>query len=335
MTGDGLSAVLNSIKVSETGLVAMDFFDPWSIEIDYAKPITVTVAEGTLWLRAPDAAPERFEPGESFVLPRGTSRRRYLVSSSPKASQHTTTRHLEEAGRFEPLLPDRPDVALRRLTWGEPGGSPTRLISFTFDWQDRRLGPLIEAIPEIIRVRKGPGEDFLRDPFLGLDLTADDARRPGFQALIAQLAQLFLVQAIRAHALRDVSGQAGLLRALADPHLSRALSVIHARPGQDWSLQSLANAAGLSRSVFARHFRAMAGLTPMAYVRRWRIHLARRALRDGNSTVSSIAYELGYLSEAAFRASFRQETGLSPREYAKSVSGSHFDPSHVGTEQSF
>jgi uncharacterized cupin superfamily protein len=79
MTGEGLSAVLSSIRVSETGLVAMDLFAPWSIEIDYAKPITVTVVEGRLWLKVEDNPPEAFTAGESFVLPRGIARSRYVV----------------------------------------------------------------------------------------------------------------------------------------------------------------------------------------------------------------------------------------------------------------
>lgn len=335
MTGEGLSAVLNSIRVSETGLVAMDLSDPWSIEIAYPKPITVTIVEGTLWLKSPDCPPDVFEAGDSFVLPRGISRGRYLVSSGPSTSQHTTTRRLEEMGRFQPQLPDRPDVSLRRLVWGPEGGRRTRLMSFTFDWQDRKLGPLIEAIPDIIRIKQGISEGFLKDPFLGLDFDAQDAGRPGFQALIAQLAQLFLVQAIRSYALRDAAGHGGLLAALADAHLSRALNAIHNDPGLSWSVETLAERAGLSRSSFARRFADVTGITPMAYLRSWRLHLARRALRAGNATVSSIAYELGYQSEAAFRTSFRQDTGLSPREYAKSLAAATFDPSHNETDQSY
>lgn len=337
MASEGLSAVLNSIRVSESGLVTMDLFNPWSIGIDYSKPITVTVVKGRLWLKTGDKAPEVFEPGDSFVLPRGISRQRYVVSSSPSASasHSVTTRRLEEMGRFEPLLKDRPDVSLRRLVWGQEGGEQTRLMSFAFDWRDRKLGPLIERIPEIIRLKRAGSQGFLKDPFLGLDLETDDAGRPGFQALIAQLAQLFLVQAFRSYALRDAEGHGGLLAALADPHLSHAVSAIHNGPGEPWSLEKLAACAGLSRSLFAHRFREVTGVTPMGYLRSWRIHMARRALRDGGATVSSIAFDLGYHSEAAFRTSFRHETGLSPREYAKSVAATVFDPSHRETDWSF
>lgn len=319
MAVEGLSAVLNSIKVSETGLVSIDLFDPWSIEIDYNRPITVTVVKGGLWLKSPDGTAEFYKPGDSFVLPRGASSRRYIVSSSPSVTRHTTTRRLDEMGRFEPLLPDRPEVSLRRLTWGAEGGAQTRLMSFTFDWRDRKLGPLIERIPEVISIKQGLTEGFLKNLFLGLDFDMADAVQPGFQALIAQLAQLFLVQALRLYALRNPTGQGGLLAALVDSHLSRAMSAIHENPGKQWSVETLAACAGLSRSVFARHFKDVAGLTPMAYLRSWRIHLARQVLREGGATVSSIAFELGYQSEAAFRTSFREETGMSPREYANCV----------------
>lgn len=333
MAGEGLSAVLNSIKVSDTGLAVIDLLGSWSIEIDYPKPITVTVVQGQLWLKTEAGAIEVFEPGESFVLARGASLHRYVVSSSQSPPHPVSTKQLED--RFEPFLPERPDVSLRRLVWGPAGGQLTRLMSFTFDWQDRKLGPLIESIPEFIRIRQNASSSFLKEPLLGLFFDAEDAKLPGFKALIAQLAQLFLVQAIRSYALEEAAGRGGLLAALADPQLSRALSAIHNHPGQHWSVESLSNRAGMSRSLFACRFKEVTGLTPMAYLRSWRIHLARRALREGDTTVASISFDLGYQSEAAFRASFRQETGLSPREYARSVAATVFDPSHRETDQSF
>jgi len=333
MTSEGLSAILNSIKVSETGLVAFDLLEPWAIQIDYDRPITVTVIRGGLWLMPPNDAPQLYETGDSFVLPRGVSGQRYVVSSSKSMSHTVTAQHLGQMGRFEPLLPDRPDISLRRLVWGQDGGAQTRLMSFTFDWQDRRLGPLIEAIPDIISLKQGLSYGFLKDIFLGLDLDAADAGRPGFHALIAQMAQLFLVQAIRSYALSDNMGKGGLLAALADPHLSKALNAIHNAPGKHWSLDSLAVCAGLSRSLFASRFKEITAVTPMGYLRSWRIHLARRALRDGDATVSSIAFELGYQSEAAFRAIFRQKTGLSPRDYAKSIGLTSFNPAEFWTDQ--
>lgn len=330
MAGEGLSAVLNSIKVSDTGLAVIDLLGPWSIEIDYPKPITVTVVEGELWLKTAAGTLEVFAPGDSFVLARGTCRHRYVVSSSQAQPHPISTKHLED--RFVPFIPERPDVSLRSLVWGPEGGVRTRLLSFTFDWQDRKLGPLIESIPEFIRISQNASSSFLKELLLGLFFDAEDAKRPGFQALIAQMAQLFLVQAIRSYALEEASGHGGLLAALADSQLSRALSAIHADPGNNWSLESLSVKAGLSRSLFAARFKTVTGLTPMAYLRSWRIHLARRALREGDTTVSSIAFELGYQSEAAFRTSFRQETGLSPREYTRSVASNVFDPSHRETD---
>ncbi|MCO6188447.1 AraC family transcriptional regulator [Rhizobium sp. L1K21] len=335
MSGDGLSAVLNSIKVSESGFVAFDLYGAWSIEIDYERPISVTVTKGSLWLTSTNMSPREFGPGDSFVLPRGISRHHYTVSSSAEPSRPVTTSELDRMGRFEPIVSDRPDVSLRRVTWGDDAEAHTRLISFAFEWQDRKFGPLIEGIPELIEIRRSPQDGFVQNLFPGLELDTADALRPGFSAVIAQLAQLFLVQAIRSFALGETDENGGLLAAMADPHLSRALSAIHNEPGKQWSLDSLAARAGLSRSVFAQQFREITNLTPMGYLRSWRVHLARRALREGTSPVSSIAFDVGYRSEAAFRASFRKETGQSPREYAKSIEPAAFILMNRRTEQSF
>jgi AraC-like DNA-binding protein len=103
---------------------------------------------------------------------------------------------------------------------------------------------------------------------------------------------------------RDHGGRAG-----------PALAVLHTQPGRDWTVDSLAAATGVSRATLARRFPAQTGLTPAAYLTRWRMDLAAKRLRDTDDTVGVIARSLGYTSEYAFNRAFTRARGTPPGRY--------------------
>ena len=94
--------------------------------------------------------------------------------------------------------------------------------------------------------------------------------------------------------------------------MGRALALLHGRPAEAWTLDSLAREAGLSRSALADHFTHLVGQPPMQYLTHWRMQLAARLLRDASAKVASVALEVGYESEAAFNRAFKRVTGISP-----------------------
>lgn len=63
-------------------------------------------------------------------------------------------------------------------------------------------------------------------------------------------------------------------------------------------LVDLAKAAGMSRTRFAVHFKALAGVAPLTYQTAWRMRLAERALREDDTSVFELAASLGYASES-------------------------------------
>jgi AraC-like DNA-binding protein len=93
---------------------------------------------------------------------------------------------------------------------------------------------------------------------------------------------------------------------------------MHNEPGYPWTLQSLAERVGMSRSVFALRFRKIVGATPMEYLTRWRMLLAAERLQSSTDGLSVIARSLGYESESAFGKAFRRVMGCSPRQYTRS-----------------
>jgi AraC-like DNA-binding protein len=94
---------------------------------------------------------------------------------------------------------------------------------------------------------------------------------------------------------------------------------MHAEPARPWGLEDLARAAAMSRSAFARHFRAAAGMPAVTYLSRYRMLLAQRALKQSDTRVGTLAADLGYASEAAFSNAFKREIGESPLHYRNRV----------------
>jgi transcriptional regulator GlxA family with amidase domain len=110
----------------------------------------------------------------------------------------------------------------------------------------------------------------------------------------------------------------GLLAGLAEPRLARALVAVHEAPGDAWSLERLAQSAGMSRSAFAALFKQKIGQTPADYLATWRLAIAQAELRGGQS-LKAIAAQLGYANASTLSRLFVQKTGVSPREWAKAA----------------
>ena len=133
--------------------------------------------------------------------------------------------------------------------------------------------------------------------------------------MLARLSELLFVEAVREHLDRLPQTGTGWLAALRDPALARALSAIHARVGEPWTVDALAAEARLSRSAFAERFTEVLGVPPLTYLTRWRMQVAARRLRDSHHGIAAIAADLGYESEASFSRAFKREMGAAPGRY--------------------
>jgi AraC-like DNA-binding protein len=97
------------------------------------------------------------------------------------------------------------------------------------------------------------------------------------------------------------------------------IAAMHGEPGRKWTLQALAQIAGMSRSSFAVRFRATVGEPAMDYLTRWRMMLAADRLANGGMPISVVAPTVGYASESAFGAAFKRVIGEPPRQFARAL----------------
>ncbi len=144
------------------------------------------------------------------------------------------------------------------------------------------------------------------------------SERPGKELLMERLADSLLVYVLRSAAAQAGHG-AGWLSAMQDAQLARVFRAIHASPQRDWTVETMAEEAGLSRAAFARRFNKRVGEPPLGYLTAWRMTLAARRLGAGKVPLQLVAAEIGYQSEAAFSRAFRKHFGVSPGGYRQSA----------------
>jgi AraC-like DNA-binding protein len=190
---------------------------------------------------------------------------------------------------------------------------------------------LADALPPLIHVRACAPEATAVQWLLDQLVRERTGELPGASLASTQLAQLIFVQILRAHLAVSGTLATGWLRALADPRIAPALRLMHSDPGRRWQLDDLAKAAAMSRSTFALHFKAVAGVAPLAYLTEWRMRLAERALREESTPVAVLARSLGYTSESAFSNAFKRVNGRAPKRYRTSAKASdaHARTSHM------
>ncbi|WP_414500246.1 AraC family transcriptional regulator [Zymobacter sp. IVIA_12111.31 C1] len=135
----------------------------------------------------------------------------------------------------------------------------------------------------------------------------------GRQAVLDRLFEVVLIYVLRLM-VQQRELQPGLLAGMAHPRLRSVLIALHGDSAREWTLESMAALAGMSRSVFANEFREVMGCTPAAYLQRWRIGLTQQALLKGQS-LKLITHEVGYSSEAALSRAFKAQLGLTPRQW--------------------
>lgn len=177
---------------------------------------------------------------------------------------------------------------------------------------------LLQSLPPVVHIRREADKTALR---WSLERMRDEIRnpQPGSALITQQLAYSMLVQALRLHVTEIAGSGQGWLAALSDRHIGLAITSMHETPGSAWTLQSLAERVGMSRSVFALRFREIVGTAPMEYLTRWRMYLAANRLRSSTDSLTQIAQSLGYVSDSAFGKAFRRVMGCSPRQYTRTA----------------
>ena len=208
-------------------------------------------------------------------------------------------------------------------------GVPSRLVMFfrdcdtpaipREDYLNLRIdlgdqeNPLFQALPCSVEVDLSTAPDIAAIA----DLIQREAAAPrcGGNAVLDRLSELLLVNLLRLR-IEQQAAEPGVFAGLAHPKLSHVLVAMHDNPGKRWQVDDFLPLAGMSRSQFMSEFQRVIGATPMAYLKQWRMTLARAALIKGGR-VKEVAQRFGYSSGDALCRAFVATYGIAPTKVAQ------------------
>ncbi|MEE2032532.1 AraC family transcriptional regulator [Rhodococcus chondri] len=298
---DRLARVLHPLRMRSTFYCHAELGEPWALEMPaIADAVSFHVlTAGACWLRMPGSEAVELRAGDLALVPHGKG---HDLLSTPEAGP---------TSRVD-LLPQR--YLSEQYSVLEHGGTgrTTQLICGIVSFDEPAARELLRSLPATVFVAgDASAASSIRDT---LRLMAGELAhpQPGGEAVATRLADILVVQAIRAWLATGLDTGTGWLHALQDARIGQALEAIHADPGNEWNLERLARTATMSRSAFSARFTALVGETPIAYLTRWRMNLARSRLLEENVTSAQVATELGYRSEAAFHRAFTRIIGRTP-----------------------
>jgi AraC-like DNA-binding protein len=295
---DPLSDVLGALGARVTRRTRMEAAGRWALAfpaIDRLK--FVAMLRGSQWMLLPDSPPRLLREGDICLV----GRTAYAVASHPEEIPI-------DGQAFYGV--DR-DIA--RL-----GGDDVIAIGGAVTFSAGSADFLLDMLPEFMIVPRSSPASAAVTTILGLIGNEIERDMIGGEIVSARLADVLLVEAIRAYSNRLDAAEIGWLGALSDPRLGRALRAIHSAVAQPWTVAQLAGVAGMSRAAFSAEFTRRVGQPPLTYLRKWRLTLARAALTRGDANVARIAASIGYMSQSAFGHAFRRAFGASPKADSRS-----------------
>jgi AraC-like DNA-binding protein len=308
---DAVEDILSAMHLSGGIFVDAEFRGVFSIASHFIReqcamffPVTGSligyhfVEHGELWAEIDGMAPQRASRGSVVVFPRNDPHRLFNGDVPTVSSQE-----LFEVG-------DTSHAA--RLRYGSEG-EPVRLYC-GFVSSASEDNPLLDRLPGMLVI--GPGDD-LQSQWLeaSLRFAMDSKTLPTSD--IGRLAELVIRETLRDHLRRMANEQPQWLDGLRDRFVARALAVIHRRFAEDLDIERIAREVGLSRSALSERFAATMGEPPMRYCARWRMRQAANLLRETDGNTATVAFAVGFNSEAAFNRAFKREYGEPPATWRK------------------
>jgi AraC-like DNA-binding protein len=296
LSPDPLSDILSVLALESARCTRLEAGGRWALSFPQRQRLKfVAVLEGAVWIALPDGRCQRVAAGDAFLL----TNTPFVVASA-----------LDVQPQDGMALFRAPDPNVVRL-----GGVETIMLGGGFVFDDDNAQLVIDALPTFLNISATqPAAAVLRDTLKILDREMED-KRMGSSIVAKRLADILLIQALRAFVDEHGSNATGWLGALSDARVGAALRLIHGNIRHAWTVSELADAVAMSRSAFAHRFKSMVAMGPLEYCRRWRMQLARQYLRQQSNSVAAIAAQLGYSSESAFGNAYKREFGQPPSQH--------------------
>jgi AraC-like DNA-binding protein len=326
---DVLSEMLKAVKLDGAVFFHGEFSSPWcarqpdgcSIAAYLSSSSTHVIifhllTEGRGYARIEkNGRPVSLSPGDIVMFPHGDA---HLMGNGPPVTP------VDSAEQLQQVLAEG-----RMLSQFGGGGELTKLICGYMACDLRLSQMFLAGLPAVLKIniRDSPSGKWLEDT-LRYTVEHADASGPGGTAVVAKLSEALFADTLRRYIENLPASQTGWLAGVRDPDVGTALALLHKQPSHPWTIASLANEVGLSRSVLAERFRHYLSDTPMGYLTRWRLQLAAQALTSTSNSVAEVAGDVGYESEPSFNRVFKREFGVPPARFRSQSRSTRSNATH-------
>jgi len=250
---DPITDIFRTMHVTAFGQHRLEATAPWGLiqEKQTEKKVTPSskknsptdlahfamLSRGNCWLSIegiPDAIP--LTGGDCFLLGRDTS---IVMRDSPRTRPRWSFREIGAKAKSN-------------VAHYGGGGAPTTIVCGSMSFDRASLRPITQLLPSFILIKAEQARTLALHNTMQALASEMAEQAPGSGVVATRLAEVLFIQILRAHIASRPERNKGWLRAVFDPQLGTALSAIHDRVNTPWTVESLAEAAGMSRSAFAR-----------------------------------------------------------------------------------
>lgn len=299
--GDPLGEILHLLKLTGTFYCQSRLTAPWGVAIpgfDNVMSFAV-ITGGRCWMTVDGGEPLPLEKGNLVLMTQGTA-------LNFRSDLNAPIRTLDE-------LPIRKVSELYETLEYGGGGEETSIMYGIVRLDHAASGLLMRLLPEVLTIDTWTEDagGWLQGTLQFIAREAQELR-PGGETVITRLADVVVIEAIRRWINTAPEANRGWLKAARDAQIGRAVLAIHRAPAGNWTLETLAGVAGMSRSAFSARFTDLVGMPAIEYLTTWRMHLARARLLETSQSISEIASRLGYQSEPAFNRAFKRVFATPP-----------------------
>ena len=285
---DPLSTLLQKLELNAEVYLNGSFCGAWKVDTSGSKRIPFhLIGRGSAWLHFEDRKPLRLSAGDLVIFPFDSS---HIIASDIDIPPEETPADNSESSNE----------------------TNTHMICGFFEFKDKATLPVIDALdPVIVMDTSNTHKNHIAHHLIKLMINELTNSRQGYYATTNTLAYLLFIEVIR-HQLESNAVSHGLLAALFDKKIGKAMHSIHSNPENKWSLESLANEATMGRTAFSQRFNELLGMSAMQYLGYWRMKEATRFLQRTGLSLIQIAERCGYDSESSFSKAYKKITGTTP-----------------------
>ena len=300
---DALSVLLQNVHLFETKYYRLNGAGNWSYSLTRKDTILFyLVMSGSFCIDVGNGLREA-HAGDIIMVPNAYQHVSYALNH-----------HGDDAKPLDELLINCKD---NTLDIKSDGDSKSSLILIECKYDKEMVRPLLSVLPPILPEinNETDGRFEVIDVEIKLLTLESKHERMGKTAIINHWASIMMIECLRVYIESIPEATDNWLRAMKDPFLTKALAAMHDAPSQNWTILTLAEVAGMSRSSFAQRFKDTIGMPPLAYLIDYRLRLAARYLRLQQNSISRISELVGYASDSTFSQAFKRVYGVSPKAY--------------------